>query len=125
MQALNINSSRKPNRRSEEEKKALITKWEHSHQTISTFCKEQGIAHSLFYYWLKKHRNRQASNQPIKAKSDFIGLEIVNRPSHLSDETIPFAELVLPGGSRITLFKEVTVSFLQSLLSNRSYAGSK
>lgn len=124
MQALNINSSGKPNRRSEEGKKALIIKWENSHQTISTFCKEQGIAHSLFYYWLKKHRNRQTSNQPIKTNNDFIGLEIMPSPSHPSEGATPFAEIELPGGSRITLFKEVTVSFIQSLLSNHSYAGS-
>jgi hypothetical protein len=44
---------------------------------------------------------------------------------HPSEGIIPFAEIELPGGSRITLFKEVTVSFIQSLLSNHSYAGSK
>jgi len=125
MQALNINPSEKPNRRSEEEKKALITQWENSHQTISSFCNEQGIVHSLFYYWLKKHRNKQPSNQRIKAKSDFIGLEVMNSSSYSSGGTIPFAELVLPDGTRVTLFKEVTVSFLQSLLTNHSYAGSK
>lgn len=125
MQALNINSSGKPNRRSEEEKKALIIQWENSHQTISTFCKEQGIAHSLFYYWLKKHRNRQTSKQLIKGNNNFIGLKIMPSPSPTSEGGIPFAEIELPGGSRITLFKEVTVSFIQSLLSNYSYASSK
>jgi transposase-like protein len=76
MQALNINSSRKPNQRSEEEKKTLITQWEHSHQTIPTFYKEQGIVPSQFYYWLKKHRNIQTSNQPIKTNNNFIGLAL-------------------------------------------------
>ena len=125
MQALEINPSEKPNRRSEEEKKTLITQWESSHKTIPTFCKEQGIVLSQFYYFLRTHRNSQTSNQPIKTNNSFIGLEIMPSPSHPSEGVIPFAEIELPGGSRITLFKEVTLSFLQSLLSNNRYAGSK
>ena len=105
MQALNINPSEKPNRRSEEEKKTLITQWESSHKTIPTFCKEQGIVLSQFYYFLRKHRISQTSNQPIKINNSFIGLEIMPSPSQSSEGIIPFAEIELPGGCRITLFK--------------------
>jgi len=86
----------KPNQRIKKEKKTLITQWKSSNQTIPTFCKEQGIVLSQFYYLLKNHRNRQISNQPIKTNNNFIGVEIIQSQSHPSEGIVPFLELELP-----------------------------
>jgi hypothetical protein len=122
MQSLTIVNKAKAIKRSEEEKIALIIKWETSQQTINAFCKEQGIAHSLFYYWLKKYRNKPSS---ATAVNDFIDLKVLPEQHHFNQEHLPFAELVLAGGCRITLFKEVAASYIQSILSTGGYAGIK
>lgn len=119
MQSSNIANKVKPIKRSDEEKIALIIKWEKSEQTITAFCKEHGIVHSLFYYWLKKYRNTPLSTTAV---NDFMDLKVLPEQYHTKQEHLPFAELVLAGGIRITLFKEVAASYIQSILSTKGYA---
>ena len=63
MPSLPKGSNKKFIQRSKEERTKLIIQWENSHPSVSSFCKEQGISNSLFYYWLKKQGDNPLSNE--------------------------------------------------------------
>jgi hypothetical protein len=49
----------------------IIEKWEASGLTKQEFCKQQGIAPSVFYYWYKKYKTQDNPTGfvPIKIKT--------------------------------------------------------
>ncbi len=105
----------KKSTRKKEAMSSLIKEWENSQEPVQHFCDQRGIVSSTFYYWLKKYRSQPKSQKASSNKMpDFINLEVIPDPV---SETVPFAELTLTGGSRITLFREVSPAYIQSLLS--------
>jgi len=38
---------------------SFIEQWQRSNLPQHTFCKDQGITYTTFYYWLKRYRSQQ------------------------------------------------------------------
>ena len=51
---------KKQERKQQQEKMfSFIEQWQQSNLPQHTFCKEQGLTYTTFYYWLKRYRLRQ------------------------------------------------------------------
>lgn len=101
-------------RRSEEEKLALIEKWEQSGLPISVFCNQHGFSDSLFHTWLNKYRRGKKKAKPASA---FISLQIPKANEDHENNAAPFAQLTLAKGQQITLYQMVPAEYLRALLS--------
>ena len=77
-----------------------------SDQSVSGFCKEQGIKEASFYYWQKKYREINSEEQP----AGFATVELTGPAGN------PVATIQLPGGALITLYYAETFSYIQPLL---------
>jgi transposase-like protein len=77
-----------------------------SEQSVSSFCREQGIKEASFYYWQKKYREMNPDQEPA-------GFATVDIAGPLGN---PVATVQLPGGALITLFHPEAFSYIQPLL---------
>jgi len=77
-----------------------------SDQSVSGFCKEQGIKEASYYYWQKKCREINPEEQP----PGFAAVEVTGSVGS------PVATVQLPGGALITLFHPEAFSYIQVLL---------
>lgn len=77
-----------------------------SDQSISSFCKEQGIKEASFYYWQKKYREMNPEDQA----TGFAAIEVSGSSGN------PIATVQLPGGALITLYHPAALSYIQPLL---------
>jgi transposase-like protein len=77
-----------------------------SDQSVSSFCREQGIKEASFYYWQKKYREMNPDGEP----AGFAAVEISGPLGN------PVATVQLPGGALITLFHPEAFSYIQPLL---------
>lgn len=100
-------------RRSEEEKLALIVKWEQSGLPIKTFCNQHGFSDSLFHTWLNKYRRNKHKAKPASA---FIPIQI-EKTTAAHENTGAFAELTLAKGHQVKLYQQVPAEYLRLLLS--------
>lgn len=100
-------------RRSEEEKLALIEKWEQSGLPISVFCSQHGFSDSLFHTWLNKYRRNKKKAKPSTA---FIPLQVENTNAG-NENTAAFAHITTAKGHQITLYQMVPAEYLRLLLS--------
>ena len=75
-------------------------------QSVWTFCQEQGIKESSFYYWQKKYREMNPDEEP----AGFAAVELAG-PANNAVATVQ-----LPGGALITLFHPEAFSYIQRLL---------
>jgi hypothetical protein len=107
--------------------KELMNRRKESGLTVRDFCSNEGIADSLYYYWLKKHK--QKATQP----KEFIPL-LVNHPfptqkshqlsrpisdTHTSDAHQPddvLLEFVFPNGTRLRVRNPVDLSIMQAIV---------
>jgi transposase-like protein len=101
-------------RRSEEEKLALIEKWEQSGLPIITFCNQHNFSDSLFHTWLNKYRRNKKKAKPA---SSFIPIQVPNANAGNENNAAPFAKLTLAKGQQITLYQMVSAEYLRALLS--------
>jgi hypothetical protein len=77
-----------------------------SEQSVSNFCREQGIKEASFYYWQKKYREMN----PDEDAAGFAAVEIAGPLGN------PVATVQLPGGALITLFHPEAFSYIRPLL---------
>ena len=101
-------------RRSEEEKLALIEKWESSGLPITVFCNQHHFSDSLFHSWLNKYRRHKKEAKPIGA---FIPLQVPGANVRGENTSVPFADLTLSKGHQIKIYQMVTADYLRALLS--------
>jgi hypothetical protein len=83
----------------------LIAEQEGGGLKVRPFCRERGITEPSFYYWRKRLRKRELVR--------FALLE--TRPT-VTGSTIPALELVLAGGERLRIGKEVDAATLRMVL---------
>ena len=83
--------------RSDEEKAALIARFEQSGLRAREFCREQGIAYQSFLAWRRK--GREGSRPGMAASAGFIELALPGA----APETL--AELDLGGGAVVRFFR--------------------
>ena len=69
--------------RSDEEKAALIARFEQSGLRAREFCREQGIAYQSFLAWRRK--GREASRPRMAASAGFIELAMPAAPEALAE----------------------------------------
>ena len=86
----------------------LIEKWGASNVTINVFCREQGIARSVFHYWNKKYK---LSKQ--KSKGGFIPIEVQPAVEPLPS---PVIEIEYPNGMVIRLPDVTPVSIVKQYI---------
>ena len=87
----------------------LVSQWQQSGQTQNQFCRERSIKPHVFWYWLRRYRERRgALKQQTKS---FVSLEV--------EETIEagvLAEILYSNGTRLIFKQAVGVKILQHLL---------
>jgi hypothetical protein len=89
-----------------QEKMFALLESRDSDQSVSGFCKEQGIKEASFYYWQKKYRELN----PEEQIAGFAGIEVTGPTGN------PVATIQLPGGALITLYHPEAFSYIQPLL---------
>jgi transposase-like protein len=85
----------------------LIAAHERSGLSVRRFCKEQGIAEHLLFYWRKRLRNEQ---QPVR----FALVE--GGPGAAGPSTEPALELLLNTGERLRIGAGVNGATLRTVL---------
>ncbi len=100
-------------RRSDQEKRELISQWEKSGLSIKRFCLEHRFSDSLFHSWLNKYRRH--SQKASAPNSDFMALPITAPAAIAEDPSLLYAEVALASGSRIKLYQPVGADFLRTL----------
>jgi hypothetical protein len=105
VQKANMKSQR--SRRSKKAMFQLIEKWEASNVTINVFCREQGIARSVFHYWNKKYK----LSKP-KAKGGFIPIEV----QHVETPPLSVIEIEYPNGMVVRLPDVTPVSIVKQYI---------
>ncbi len=91
---------------SKQERMFALLESKDTDQSVSDFCKEQGIKDASFYYWQKKYREMN----PEEETSEFAAVEVTGPTGS------PVATVQLPGGALITLFHPEAFSYIQPLL---------
>ena len=92
----------------EQEMFALIEEQQRANMKVGPFCAQHQIVRSRYYYWLKKYRSRQPTQN---SKSGFTLLKLESECANPL-----FCELVTPDGDRIRFFQPVGACYLKSLL---------
>ena len=92
----------------------LIERWHQSDKSKKNFCEEEQINLHTFTYWLKKY-NRSKSKGNSAPSSDFVELQVENRPSITKPSPL-FAEIEYPNGVALRLHHPMTSSDLNLLL---------
>jgi transposase-like protein len=90
----------------------LIRDWEQSEEDQKAFCTRHGIKAHIFWYWLRRYRDR-STDQGQEARG-FIPVKVEE-----SKEGSTYAEIIYPNGTRLVLNQAVEVKFLQGLLPKR------
>jgi hypothetical protein len=100
--------------RTSKEMYPLVERWQASQKSKKSFCEEEQIKLHTFVYWLKKY-NRSEKEKNTAAVSDFVALQVDNRP--VTDATSPvFAEISYPNGVALRLHKPMSSADLRSLI---------
>jgi len=85
-----------------------IAAQERSGLSVRRFCKEQGIAEHLLFYWRKRLRNQQ---QPAPVR-----FALVERAASAGTVAEPALELVLNTGERLRIGSRVDQTALRTVL---------
>ena len=85
---------------------SVIHEWKQSGQSQKSFCQSRNIAHSKFYYWLKKLRDQPASD----SQTDFIAVRI------RQNKGIGDLDIQYPNGVTIKLHPPVDLVMVKTLL---------
>ncbi len=87
----------------------MIERWQTSGLSQKAFCEQQSIKFHTFYYWYKRYRMQQATEQDTSGS--FVKLHVA-KPSSASSVEIHF-----PGGIRLIFHEPVSSSYVKSLIS--------
>ena len=102
----------------------LLTRHKESGLTVRDFCSNEGIAESVYYYWQKKLRKKEAQPKEIipllvSHKLQAPGKNRLSRlvpagsgPDYLSDTQLEF---VFPNGTRLLVRNQIGMALLQSI----------
>lgn len=83
-----------------------ISDWKISGMKQKTFCRQRGIKHSSFYYWLSKSK-----------KEDSPFLPLGNFPSYdKTSESTPIIEVIATNGNIIRFYQTVPMEALCKLV---------
>ena len=106
----------------------LLNRRKESGLTIRDFCSNEGIAESIYYYWLRKHKNEadqpkefipllvgnhlpaQRNNQ----KNQLLRSNTTSREMHLQDDNQ--FEFVFPNGTRLMIRGQIDPAILQTIV---------
>ena len=97
-------------RRTKEIMYPLIEKWRGSDCSKSEFCHNYGVNIGTFIYWERKHANEES---PLSIDNNFVSLKVSGLRQGTGEQKV---EIYYPNGVRISVSKELSESFLTSLL---------
>ncbi len=89
-------------RRGMEEMRPHLEAWEASGQSKKSFCKDRGIALSVFYYWHNKYKEKSKPG-------GFVPISIGNTPSQTGIVEVKYPNgvtLRLPSGTSVLAIKQ-------------------
>ena len=103
----------------------LLNRRKESGLTIRDFCSNEGIAESIYYYWLRKHKNE--ADQPKEFIPLLVGNHMSAQREHrlLRSNTTPREislqddnqlEFVFPNGTRLVIRNQVDPAILQTIV---------
>jgi transposase-like protein len=103
----------------------LLIRHKESGLTIRDFCFNEGISESIYYYWLKKHRNEAdkpkefipllvGNHLPAQRKNQLLQSNTTSQEMHLQDENQ--MEFVFPNGTRLMIRNQVDPAILQTIV---------
>lgn len=98
----------------------LLSRQKESGLSVRDFCSNEGIHPSTFYYWLKKHRekNKEKKFIPLVVQNTFDVHRAAKICTTVNPGTTPsdhgaLLEFVFPNGTRILLKQQPDVAFLK------------
>lgn len=86
-----------------DEMRPIIEKWEDSGLTKKEFCKQQGMAPSVFYYWYNKYKTQDTP-------AGFVPIKIKNTTK--ADQL----EIHYPNGVKLKLSSDISPSLLRQYI---------
>ncbi len=84
----------------------IVEEWQNSDLSMAGFCKQRGIAKSVFYYWQKKYKEDQSIGGFVPIKVDNG-----NRPSNSS-----MIEIAYPNGVIVRLPNQTLPTIVRQYL---------
>lgn len=85
---------------------AIVREWGQSGQSQKEYCQTRNIPHSKFYYWLRKIRDQQTTDN----QTDFIAVRI--RQSKSAGDL----DIHYPNGTIIKLHSPIDLVMVKTLL---------
>ena len=84
----------------------FVEEWQNSGLSMAGFCKQKGIAKSIFYYWQKRYKENQSTGGFVPIKVDNG-----NRPSNSS-----VIEIAYPNGVIVRLPNQTLPALVRQYL---------
>ena len=102
----------------------LLNRRKESGLTVRDFCLNEGIAESIYYYWLKKLKKREA--QPKEFIPLFVNHQLTTFKKNQFSRLVPAGseqdqqgdiqlEFVFPNGTRLLVRNQVELALLQTI----------
>lgn len=101
-------------RRNYQEMLNLYEKWQSSGQSKKAFAKSHGLSPNIFFYWIKKFKEKQGLSSLPTPATGFQ--EISVKPAEANSGQQPSAKITLPCGTVIEFFTPVDAGLLKSLI---------
>jgi hypothetical protein len=98
----------------------LIARQKESGLSVRSFCSNEGIAPSTFYYWQKKIRKQSGGERfiPLVVKSPVATFDPPNQREPIQRQGGDmFLEITYPNGIRLKIKNEMDLSGLRALIS--------
>ena len=98
----------------------LIAQQKESGLSVRSFCSNEGIAPSTFYYWQKKIRKQSGGERfiPLVVKSTGATFNRVNQREPIQRQGGDmFLEITYPNGIRLKIKNEMDLAGLRALIS--------
>jgi hypothetical protein len=102
----------------------LYRRQQESRLTIKDFCSNEGIAQSTFYYWRKKLRKKNVtqnfiplvvkSSQSLSAHSYTKNHRSVQESGEMDEDVL--LEVVYPNGTKLRIKKDIDLTHLRALI---------
>jgi hypothetical protein len=83
---------------------SFIEQWQQGNLPQHTFCKEQGLSYTTFYYWLKRYRLRQGE------AGGFMAMKVTSSREN-------FIEVRYPSGVVLHIPSTISLSAIKQLIS--------
>ena len=84
----------------------IIEEWQNSGLSMAGFCKQKGIAKSVFYYWEKRYKE-------VQSTGGFVPIKINNR-NQTSDPSV--IEITYPNGVIVRLPNQTLPAIVRQYL---------